>query len=339
MKIPTIRYAVYTGFVTFALSTSTALAQTAPVGDAAYPSFGSCTSSSIPNLPQQWSANALLTPFQSQPLQVARVSVNSSPGTESRMVITTDDVASNGPKAWYIQGSKTFVLSDGPNGNLQCNLASATPTPWTAPSPQWLANKGCSCAGSNMVTGKEAEAWRCPNGKNGGNGPEYDWYWFTKDQNQFPHRIINSRENNTQSLPVLGDASLVNFTDVTQTTDQLLSIAETVCGDAVTEVQASLKSPSIAGLTYEPSSAPPPPTWPNTAFANGALFAVGGSYTGMAIYYDWNTRQEVSKIKSSVDGSVQDTRLTKGITYEMSYPNGNNQAPVCNTNGINFRPF
>jgi len=52
------------------------------------------------------------------------------------------------------------------------------------------------------------------------------------------------------------------------------------------------------------------------------LFAVDGSHTGMTIYYHRNTKQEVSKIKS-VDGSIQDTRLTEGVTYEMVYTKNN----------------
>lgn len=293
---------------------------TAPIGDKAYPAYGSCDSTTVPNLPGSWSANALLTPFQSQPLQVARVSVQSSPGKESKMVVTTDNVQSKGPTAWYIQGNKTYALSNSAAGQLQCRLMSTTPTPWTAPASNFLANADCSCQGSNSVTGKHSEAWRCPNGKNEGNGPEYDWYWFTKDKNKFPNRIINSRNNNTHDVPILGDASLVNFTDVVTTIDPLLNAASTACNGS-TSVKASLKSPTIDGLGYE-ASHPAPPTWPNTAFANGALFAVDGSHTSMAIYYDWNNKQEVSKIKSS-DGSIQDTRLTKGITYEIGYTKNN----------------
>ena len=102
---------------------------------------------------------------------------------------------------------------------------------------------------------------------------------------------------------MLGDASLDNFTDVVPTADPLLAAATAVCNQKI-QVKATLPSPSIQGLSYDSDNAPPPPTWTNTAFANGALFAVDGSYTGMAIYYDWNTKQEVSKIKSSVNGSI-----------------------------------
>ena len=303
--------------------------QTAPVGPAAYPPVGSCTSSTVPNLPPKWSANALLTPFQSQPLQVARVSVATDTQYGNMMVVTIDDVKSKGPKAWYIQGNKTYTLSNDTKGNLQCKPFTPT-TPWVAPATSWLANKGCSCVGSNTVAGKSAEAWNCPNGLTEGGTPEYDWYWFTKDINKFPHRIINSRSNNTQSLPVLGDASLVNLTDVVTKNDPLLKAATAVCNQE-RSVKTRLKSPAIAGLSFQ-ATHPVPPTWPNTAFANGALFAVDGSYNVMAIYYDWNTRQEVSKIKSSVDSSIQDTRLTKGITYEVSY---SDRGRVCNGTLVN----
>jgi hypothetical protein len=239
------------------------------------------------------------------------------------MVVTTDNVLSNGPTAWYVQGEKTYALTNNEAGQLQCQLMLETPTPWVAPSSDLLVNSGCSCQGSNVVTGKESEAWRCPNGITAGTGSnkhdEYDWYWFTKDKNSFPNRIINSRNINAHDLPILGDASLVNFTDVTTSIDPLLKAADIACNsDSHSAVAASISSPKIDGLSYQTNDQPQPPTWPNTAFANGALFAVGGSHTSMAIYYDWNTKQEVSKIKS-VDGSIQDTRLTKGITYEIVY--------------------
>lgn len=296
--------------------TAMAAQNIAPVGSQAYPDYGSCNSAKVPALPSSWSANALLTPFQSQPLEVARISVQSTPGQESKMVVTTDSVRSQGSTAWYIQGNKTYALSTNVAGQLQCGLMRITPTAWAAPTADLLANKDCSCQGSNVVTGKDSEAWRCPNGQREGEIIEYDWYWFTKNTNHFPNRIINSRNINTQKIPVLGDSSLVNFTDVVTTVDPLLESASIACNSS-TVVKASLTSPTIKGLSYK-AKHPTPPTWPNTAFANGALFAVDGSHTSMAIYYDWNNRQEVSKIKSA-DGSVQDTRLTKGKTYEISY--------------------
>lgn len=314
--------------------TAMAVQVSAPVGDKAYPAYGSCLSSTVPNLPNSWSANALLTPFQSQPLQVARVSVQSLPGKENRMVVTTDNVQSKGPTAWYIQGNKTYALSNSTGGQLQCRLIRSTPTLWIAPAANFLENSKCSCQGSNLVTGKQSEAWRCPNGQTEGTGTsktiEYDWYWFSKDKNKYINRIINSRNNNTHDIPIFGDASLVNFTNVVTTIDPLLNAASAACNGR-TSVKASLKSPTISGLSYE-AKHPAPPTWPNTAFANGALFAVDGSHTSMAIYYDWNSKQEVSKIKSA-NGSIQDTRLTKGLTYEIRYTKQN--ARVCEGTLVN----
>jgi len=249
----------------FAMGATGLHAQTAPVGDQAYPEFGQCTGNGIPDMPTAWSANALLTPFQSQPLQVARVSFQQVDGFEPRMVITTDEVQGAGPLGWYIQGDRTYALSTSNDGDLECNLTTNTPTPWVAPAADWLSSKpkaeACSCAGANNVTGVEAEAWRCPNGQNLSNGePEFDWFWYTKDTNRSLLRIINSRANNTQSLPVLGDASLVNFTDVVPTADPLLAAATSVCNQKI-PVKATLPSPGIQGLSYDPDNAPTPPTW------------------------------------------------------------------------------
>ena len=175
------------------------------------------------------------------------------------------------------------------------------------------------------MTGQESEAWRCPSAQYTTENHEYDWFWFTKDANNYPIRILNSQQSNTHNLPIIGETALANFTDVTTTPDPLLKTASDLCNSTLVGKVAisdtgdtGIVSPTIVGLTYaHKNSQPSPPLWPNTAFANGALFSVGGQRTSMAIYYDWSTLQEVSKIKDS-DGFVQDTRLTKGITYEVN---------------------
>lgn len=306
--------------------TQTPVQAVAPVGPGAYPSFGSCSSGTVPGFPPGWSANVLLTPFQEQPLQVARVSAKSV-GSQKMMVVTTDTVPPSGPVGWFIQGSEVYRLSDGASG-LQCQAVTNPPrnpafykTPWDAPATDFLAQTNCNCMGSNVVAGVESEAWRCENGQTNSSGdPEYDWFWFSKDNDRFPRRFLLSRENNHEKLPVLGDNSLVHFTGFSTKLDLLLGDASNVCNNIGT-AQAKLPSPAIAGVSYDSANPPTPPIWPNTAFANGALFAVGGSYTAMAIYYDYNSLNEVSKIKSP-GGSItdiQDTRLTKGITYEIGY--------------------
>ncbi len=299
--------------------------QNAPVGKDAYPPFGSCSTSQIPDLGEGWTANTLLTPFQSQPLQAAQVTSVSTVGStrDPAMLVVTDTIPSTNQVGWYVHGDVTYKLINGADGNLQCSKVPNSNL-WVAPVANFLGGKNCNCMGSNKVAGVESDAWRCPNGTKG----EYDWFWFDK-QTHAPKRFLFSRANNQQQLPVLGNSSLVHFTDYSTNDGLPIGLAFNACIAKNVPPTRPLPKPAVAGVTFESESSkrPEPPVWPDKAFANGALFAVDGSYTGMAIYYDWSNLQEVSKILSPNEklernpksSLLHDTRLTKGRTYQVSH--------------------
>ena len=305
-------------------------AETAPVGDGAYPPFGSCTSSTPPDLPDAWQATTLLTAFGSEELEVAAVSADAA---LNAMRVTTVGLQNGSEQDWLIVGSQVYSITSDQGGNLSCSKSTQNPTHWDVPVANWLAAKNCQCMGSNSVAGKEAEAWRCPNGlqeDNNGMQDEYDWFWFAKNENRFPQRFLFSRTNNAQHLPVLGDKSMVHLPEFVASGSPDLKAVVELCVQGKPTSQKT-PTPSIAGVSAGGCDSVSLPEWPNTAFANGALFAVDGSYTSMAIYYDWGTMQEVSKIKSQT-GLVTDERLTRAATYSIThYPDGSYQ---CTPAGV-----
>ena len=334
------------GFMAFG-AVSIASAQTAPIPNpnnpAAFPPFGQCSTNTIPDLPKSWSSNALLTPFESQPLQVARVMSGDMPG-ERYMLTVTDNVPSTTTVAWLTVTSKaspnigrSFKIINGADGNLQCSPAQLPPNvQWRAPNTDYLAKANCTCMGSNEVIGIKADAWRCPNGqKLNATTDAYDWFWYSQGNNPRPVRYLFSRPNNKQSLPVLGNAAMTHFTSFDGQAQNKMGDYITAClGNG--PVQTKLPQPAVQGVSFESKKIPQPPVWTDKAFSNGALFAIDGTYTSMASYYDWTIRQEVTKILSSAadlklypnNPKLADTRLTKGRTYQVSYdPKGNRVFP------------
>ena len=128
--------------------------ETAPVGDKAYPPFGSCTSSTPPDLPVAWQATTLLTAFGSEQLEVAAVSADAN---LNDMRVTTLGLENGSEQDWLIVGSQVYSITSDQGGNLSCSK-SAQNTNWRVPAPNWLSGKNCRCMGSNSVAGKQAEA-------------------------------------------------------------------------------------------------------------------------------------------------------------------------------------
>lgn len=328
--------AIAVGLLSFASVPHSAAEMAPDPGDpSAFPPFGQCTTASIPGLPDSWSSNVLLTPFESQPLQVARVSSGNYKNARY-MLAVTDNVPNTTSVAWLTVSdfggngdTQIFQIIDGADGNLQCSPAQfpkSADINWTAPEADFLSDANCICMGSNDVAGVEADAWRCPNGQRLRPGVEaYDWFWYSQDSNPEPVRYLFSRPNNKQDLPVLGNAAMNHFTAFSDSANDNIHRYFEACNDAV--VTAQLPQPNVEGVVFNQDTAQRPPIWPDTAFSNGALFAIDGTYTSMAIYYDWTTLQEVTKILSSDadlalyphNPRLADTRLTEGRTYQVSY--------------------
>ncbi|HUS54181.1 MAG TPA: hypothetical protein VMY41_09275 [Thermohalobaculum sp.] len=337
------------------LISSPALSQSggqAPMPPGAYPVIQQCAPNQpVPTLPDVWSTTALLTPFDQSELKFAKVIVGSAINT---MLATTIGLESGTRDQFLIVEDKTYRGITDQNGNPQ--YVPIWQDNWLVPPTNLFYGKGCSCEGISYVSGVEAEAWKCPSGAAQpaaaghrgaaqGKATEYDWFWFTaaaSPAERVPLRFLMSRPDNDQKLPVLGDAALVNMPEVTTATgssaeaQELGKLAEAAAsGGVIPDSQLRLGDPSIPGVSFAGCGSFTLPTWPQTAYSDGALFAVGGSYTSMLIYYDYPNLREVSKIRGQ-DGSVNDTRLTSDTTWEIFWPSpGPDQgAPVQCQGGL-----
>ena len=285
-----------------------------PTGPEAYPPLGSCDPTEAPELPATWSTSALLTNFEWQTLRVARMSTEAK-GKSNRTVITVGDVDDDaGIEAWFIDGNHVYALSNGADGALQCEHDEGRVNAWKAIDLRALLNSKCECKASTIVTGEVTQAWMCPQ-----ENDYHSWIWFAKHESDpVPVRIINPDPGSIYDhIPIIGDASLINFAEFTMQADPLLDVAARACLEAET-VQFPLQTPTISGLSYAAKTdQPPPPTWPNTAFTNGVVFSATGDDYSLAVYYDWVHMQSLSSFRKS-DGSMIDDYLTKGETYEYN---------------------
>lgn len=291
-----------------------------------FPVLGACTTSQpYPAFADTWQAKTLLTPFDDGQLHFAQVAVSAKLG---EMRVTTKGVSDGLVLDTFYRNNGTggvdeFVLSDN-NGALACTQVGANHN-WRVPQPTALEQSKCTCQGENSVLGVDAQAWACQNGLQLSNGVnQYDWYWTA--QNGDPVRFLFSRNNNAIGLPVLGEASMAHFTGYSETVPSSFADAAVACSNAITQVPANIPDPTIAGVSGQVPAGFSLPVWPDKIYSNGALTAVDGSFTEMAIYYDYSNLQEVSRIKyprawaplQAPAGFINDTRLTKGETLEIN---------------------
>lgn len=305
-----------------------------------FPVLGSCnTTQTYPMFASEWQAKTLLTPFDSSQLVFAQVAVSD---TLNAMRVTTKGVTDGVVQDLLFRadgsatGLQVFELGVSSTGMLTCQTFGGAGSNWKIPQPQALAQSDCTCQGTNPVLGVDAQAWACKNGKDlpGSTTAEYDWYWTAP--NGDPVRFLFSRDNNEIGLPVLGEFSMVHFTDYQQSVPSTFGDALAVCSNAVPEIGAQIPDPTIAGVSGQEPVGFQLPIWPTKIYSNGALTAVDGSFTQMSIYYDYDNLQEVSRIRypeawpaagAPVNGFINDTRLTKGETLEIAEIPG--QAPTC----------
>ena len=303
--------------------------------DNGFPVLGACTTSRpYPIFADTWQAKTLLTPFDGGQLKFAQVAVDTTIGGMRVTVkgVTDGLVLDKFYRNNVAGGVDEFLITE-KNGMLACTQVGANYN-LRLPEPSSLANSKCTCQGENPVLGVNAQAWACQNGLQLQSGEnQYDWYWMAP--NGDPVRFLFSRNNNAIGLPVLGEASMAHFTDYSTTVPSSFADAAVVCSNAITQVPANIPDPTISGVTGQ---VPPDfslPVWPEKVYSNGALTAVDGSFTEMAIYYDYTNLQEVSRIKyprawpplEVQAGFINDTRLTKGETLEINKPP--RQAPSC----------
>ena len=276
-----------------------------------YPAFGACD---MPNLPQSWTSKALLMPYRDQELQVAKLQYDSS---LEAMRVTTAGVESGDRADWLIVGDESWkIVSKG--ASLSCEPVTA-PVGWQVPSTDWMCGQACVNTGSTKVLDKDTTVWKCPTAAPAGyDEAAYDWFWFSDDAAALPNRFLLSTEySNTQRFPVIGDSSMVHFTDFQASSKPPAGLAALVKAcKAGKSINQQVPTPAITGVTSCGSITTP--KWPDTAIATGILYAISGGYTAMAIYYDWPNRRSNSKIKSQ-DGMVSDNRLTKVNTYTINH--------------------
>lgn len=186
-------------------------------------------SSSPPPWQPQWSATALLTPFNASDLQTANVEYSAELGA---MYIAL--LGPNGLQEYLNVGNETFTLQE--NSCLgPYNFR------WVTPPRDWLASRKCECKGSLAISGVQRKAWRCPVYK------AVDWYWF--DENDNAWRMFFSNQTNPNSLPLLGEFALVHFTSY-GTDTKTLQTAFDICmkGTRGKEIYPSFSvSPDIKG--------------------------------------------------------------------------------------------
>jgi hypothetical protein len=293
-------------------------------------------------LPESWQAKTLLTPFDGSQLMFAEIAIESGLGN-GVMRVTMEGVSDGSWRDLLIvndasDGSDIYQIIDQGDGTLSCKAFTNKPdTKWRAPTPALLQNSGCICQGENNVLGQDAEAWACQNGETlpgGGTTQEYDWYWFNT-ASKSPIRFLYSRNNNATEMPVLGEYSMAHLTGVTDSAPATLAQVHQLCTNNEPEITAPVPDPAIVGVSGAMCQGFTPPVWPDKVYSNGALTAVDGSFTSMAIYYDYANLKEVSRILyprawpplQVQAGFINDTRLTASETLEISITPG--QAKVC----------
>lgn len=309
--------------------------------DDGFPVLPACKSNQESlKLPASWQAKTLLTPFDDSQLMFAEIAVDNTIH-QGVMRVTMEGVSDGSRRDLLVMNSPhaandaiAYQVIDDGDGTLSCKIFEEKVN-WRVPIPDLLANQECTCQGVNNVIGKNAEAWACKNyqflppGLKGRRSAEYDWYWMD-EETKLPVRALFSRNNNTTRLPVLGEYAMAHFANVETSAPGTLQAVVDLCTDDQPHITAAAPDPAIEGVHGEMCQDFELPVWPEKVYSNGALTAVDGSFTSMAIYYDYANLQEVSRILyprawpnvGVKAGFINDTRLTVSDTLEISIPEG-----------------
>ena len=228
----------------------------------------------------QWSATAMFTPFDASDLQTGKVEYN----TELRAMY----IALHGPNSiveYLNVGSSTFILQ-----NTSClgpyNFG------WITPPREWLSSRKCECKGSLNISGVHVKAWRCPVYR------VVDWYWFYENDNNTWRMFFNNKTN-PNHLPVLGDFTMVHFSDYGASTETL-EAAYGLCTKGISShsVQVGIQEiqPFLKGFSYTGCSEMKElPSWPQDFHMTVTMLPVLPGLENplpTSVVYDWQRQSQ-----------------------------------------------
>ena len=307
------------------------------------PVLGACPGGDVPQLPPQWHAIALLTPFEMGDMMVAEVLCDSAAGN---MWIKLMGVSGGSSLMFIMTPEGVYFRLTGNEWIGPVDLG------WVVPGQDWLAGRGCSCVGTQRILTQECAWWvglsPCTNGCEQGGCPPVDvgnWLWFRTD-NGMPWRFMFINADNPYALPVLGDCAFVHFplfepTDaaaVSAHVDAARASAKpsTLAAAEVRDLSGMLKrapviDPAehraelqslIPGLTPLQGTCSQLPSWPDTMYVNALTVPTAGSSVLVTeIFYDATIDRMLTRLWEPGD-TRDDLILTPGQTYDVSYQGG-----------------
>ncbi|MFN2295160.1 MAG: hypothetical protein ACK2U0_12225 [Candidatus Promineifilaceae bacterium] len=174
-----------------------------------------CASSAPPQLPAQFHAVALLTPFDDSQLVVADILYDWS---VQALRITTYGLESGYADLLYTPSG--YYILDSDNGGPPSHYFGPITTDEQVPEPTWLAKAKVTCNGIQDVLNVSTEWWCGLTENKNGLAPispvqkcqfkSANWFWLRTD-NKYPWRMMFINTTNDYKLPFIGCFSFVHF--------------------------------------------------------------------------------------------------------------------------------
>lgn len=265
-----------------------------------------CTPSP-PNLPLEWNATILLTPYTNSDMMTGNVAYSSY--NQAMLVRLQGPSRLNASLEVLNVESETYVIERSAGGWIK-SCSGPYDWGWITPLPGWLSDRKCECKGALNSAGINTLLWHCP---------LRGWLWFDAVEKR-PWRIFLNDKTNPFGIPVMGNFAMISFvsygTDTTQLKDAF-EFCTSPKNDRTGHFQVSTRDDTptlVPGFSYKCQSEKSLRKWPTNFYLTATMIPVGNNEPLPAqVIYDWNLESQNTMIFSA--SSTTTAYLIKNETF------------------------